>query len=257
MQVKYVPLLPEMQRLYRQPRTMNRFRDYLRTMLDPQGDDVALPPLGAVNPMAREHLLASVEALLDCGADALARGAAEEAASAFADLPLELPVSLVVLDDLHGGWTNRAAYELELRRVSDPRQLSPPQARRCWTSAVLWSSEPPTPQRVVSAASTAVYRAGYVRRHGAARTLRELLTQEGWVLNLAGGDLSALEPEEFAWTQQVVAELAASADPAVLIACLCGDALAATLGHAGLGLAPWAGLRWALHAARTAAAGAR
>lgn len=252
MQVKYVPLLQEMQRLYGQPRTMDRFRDYLRTMLNPQGDDLETPPLVLINPMAREHLLAIVDALVVERADELAAPVAAAAAAEFDDLADELPVSLVVLDDLRGGWTSRASYELMLRRLPDPRQLSAKQARRCWASAVLWSSEPPTIERVAEAVRCAVYRAGYVRRHGGARTLQELLAQEGWVLCRAGSDLPPLDAQAQEWTRTVVAECAACDDPPTLIECLCGDELAATLGYAGQGLAPWAGLRWAQGEARGA-----
>jgi len=40
--------------LHRIPRGMDRFRQYLRVMLNDDGSDVRLPPLGIMNPMGKE-----------------------------------------------------------------------------------------------------------------------------------------------------------------------------------------------------------
>jgi hypothetical protein len=49
-----VPLLQLQRELHRIPRGMDRFRQYLRVMLNDDRSDVRLPPLGIMNPMGKE-----------------------------------------------------------------------------------------------------------------------------------------------------------------------------------------------------------
>ena len=53
MQIDFVPRLEVMRELYARPRGAERFRTYLRTLVNDAGDDVECAPLVALNPMAR------------------------------------------------------------------------------------------------------------------------------------------------------------------------------------------------------------
>ena len=54
--LEYVPLLQLQRDLHQMPLGYDRFREYLRLMLNEKGDDVALPPLVSMNPMGQAHV---------------------------------------------------------------------------------------------------------------------------------------------------------------------------------------------------------
>ena len=246
MNLEYVPLLKLQRELYALPRGMERFREYLRVMLNRTRDDLELPPLALMNPMGREHVTALLDALLALDADGVAEQALAEAAAELADEPGEYKAGLVVVDDLKGGWTNRFASEYLLRFQTGPH------VKRFWVTGVLWSSEPASAGAVRTALLTAVYRTAYVQRHGPARTLRAMLAQEGAILARAGCTSPSLDPDDLAYTREVLAPFLDATDMRTAIECLFGDAAGRTLGFSPRGLSPWAGLALALHDARSA-----
>lgn len=254
MDIEYISLLGELQRLYSQPRSYARFRDYLGTMIDETGDDLAYPPLNFANPMAKEHLLEQVEALIAMNADAIVRDAIEQTLPDRQAIPGHYKASLVVADDLKGGWTNRTHYEYISRRLVPPASLPPKQRGRFWITGILWSSEGPSAARVREAMLQAIYRLIAVETRGEAKTIGALLDQEAWVMAKSGTVLPELDPESAAITRDVItAHRDVSVDDmATTIECLFGDEAAQTLGYAGKCLEHWAGLRLALHQAQPA-----
>lgn len=252
MYIRHVPLLHVQRELQGMPRDMARFRQYLRVMLNEDGSDLEYPPLGLMNPMGREHVTALLDDLLTFDAEGLAARTLAEAEAELVKEPGEFRASLVVVDDLKGGWTNRYACEYGLRRLVPPTELTPRQAKRFWITAVLWSSEEASERRVQEALRTAVYRVAYVQRHGVARTLRDLLAQEGAVMARAGCTGPVLADDEVEYTRTVLAPFLDAEDMRTSIECLFGDEAAASLGFTPRGLSPWAGLALALHDARCA-----
>ena len=253
MQLDYVPLLQIQRDLYGIPRGMERFRTYLRTMINDDGTDLELAPLVAMNPMGKDHVKDLLDALLALGADAIGARAAADASAALADAPGQFRAALVVADDLKGGWTNRFACEYDhrfgpdsLRSRTGPR----PQAR-FWVTGLLWSSEPASVQAAREAIVTVAYRVAYRQRHGPAVTLREMMAQEGHVMAMAGCTGPVLDEDDLAYTREVLSPLLDADDKRTIIECLFGDTAGATLGFTPRGLSPWAGLALALHDARS------
>jgi hypothetical protein len=247
MHLTYVPLLHDQRELYRRPRDLKRFRAYLHMTLDPAAGRVRLPTLG-MNPMAKGHVAAFLDALLALDADAVGAAAAREAEPGLRGVPGSYRVALVVHDD-RGGWTNRFGCEYAERLAAPP---PPGQAYLDWVVGTLWASEPPAAGLVREQVLTALYRVAYTHAHGPARTLRDLLAQEGWVMARAGCGGPALDPEELEYTRQVLEPFLAADDMRTGVECLFGDAAAATLGFTPRGLSPRAGLALALHDARRA-----
>ena len=97
---------------------------------------------------------------------------------------------------------------------------------------------------------TAAHRVAYTQQHGPARTLREMLAQEGQVMALAGCIGPTLDAEDIAYTREVLADFLDADDMRTCIECLFGDAAARMLGFTPRGLSPWAGAALALHDAR-------
>jgi hypothetical protein len=89
-----------------------------------------------------------------------------------------------------------------------------------------------------------------VQRHGPARTLRAMLTQEGSVMARAGCTGPVLDEEDIAYTREVLSPFLDAEDKGTAIECLFGDAAGRILGFTPRGLSPWAGLALALHDAR-------
>jgi hypothetical protein len=258
MKLDYVPLLPVQRELHRIPRDLKvdgmpkRFVEYLRTILNRAGNGVELPPLVAINPMAKDHVTALLDALLALDADDIAARAAAEAAGRVADVPGEFKATLVVIDDWMGAWTSRVSHEFDFRfRSGPPPERLPRWTKHFWITGVLWSSEPASERAVREAMLTAVYRLAYTQRHGPARTLRDMLVQEGQVMAMAGCTAPALDPDDIAYTREVLVPYLDADDMRTCIECLFGDEAGRSLGFAPRGLSPWAGLALALHDAAT------
>ncbi len=243
MRIEYVPLLSVQRELYAIPRGMERFREYLRVLIDPEANDLRLP-LASMNPMGKEHVPALLDAWIALGADRIAADEAARAAARVNDIELSLKLALCIVDDRMGGWTNRYTTELSARFEPEPL------LRRGWICGMLWTSERPSQRSLHEEVASCVFRAAYVSRHGRAHTLRQMLAQEGWVMAVAGCEGPTLSPDDLAYTRDVLKPLLDAADRPTVIAALFGDEAARALGYAPLGLSVRAGLALALHDGR-------
>ena len=97
---------------------------------------------------------------------------------------------------------------------------------------------------------TAAHRVAYMHQHGLARTLREMLAQEGQVMALAGCSGPTLDADDFAYTREALIPYLDAEDMRTCMECLFGDEPGRTLGFTPRGLSPWAGLALALHDSR-------
>ncbi len=122
--------------------------------------------------------------------------------------------------------------------------------KRGWVAGILWTSEAYTPQQVREEVQLCLFRAAYIRRHGYARTLDEMLSQESYAMRMAGSTAPTLDPDDLAYTREVLASYLDKTDMPILIAVLYGDAAARQLGYPPLGLSPRAGLALALDNAK-------
>lgn len=245
----YVPLLKIQRQLYDVADRRERFATYLRTMFNDDGSDLELAPLVMMNPMAKPHVAALLDALIAMDADGAAANAVANVAHVIADLPGDYRAALVIADDLKGGWTNRYACEFQIRFGQPEQPLQGPAhsvRRNSWICGVLWSSEEAATLTAVRPILMAIHRLGYVHRHSRATTLAARLAQEGAVMACAGYEFPEISAEEIAYSRQVIAPFLNEADMATTISCLFGDAAGKTLGFAPLGLSYNAGLAVAL-----------
>jgi hypothetical protein len=247
MHISYIPLLEIQRDLYRMSRDMKRFQQYLRTIVNKEGSDVALPPLVVVNPMAREHVADLMGDYFELNVDEVATEAASKAEAALLHLDGEYNVGLVVCDDWKGGWTNRYATEFMLRCGNSSRTGKRARRRENWLTAALWSSEAASITKVREAVLTAAFRAAYRSEHGPARTIRQMLAQEGHCMSQAGCTSPALDVDELEYTRDVIEPYLEAGDMPTSIACLFGDTAARSLGFPCIGLSERAGLALALH----------
>ena len=250
MNLEFVPLLRLQREIYEIPRGRERFLEYLRVLQNDRRDDIRLPPLVAMNPMAKDHVKTLLDTLLALDADGIAARAVEEASPGLAAIPGDYRVALVLADDAMGGWTNR--YDVEFSHRFESQAI----ARRGWLSGILWTSEEPSAAEARAAVLTSVHRAAYIQAHGASLTLGERLAQEGHAMAAAGCARPALDAEDLTYTREVIAEYRDARDRRTNIECLFGDTAARGLGFTPRGLSPWAGLALALHDAGVSAGSA-
>ncbi len=264
MNLDYVPLVRVMREIQSIPRGQppdfngkRRFRHYLRTIFDYDKKVVKLLPLLFMNPMGKDHVTTLLDAYLAMDADGIGARVVAEVAARLADVPGDFKVGLIVCDDLMGGGTNRYDYEFTFRFGPGPGRSSPIPPKRSrrwhtddWLQGVLWSSESASERAVREAILTVAHRAAYMHQHAPARTLREMLAQEGQVMALAGCSGPTLDAEDIAYTREVLTAYLDADDMRTCIECIFGDAAARTLAFTPRGLSPWAGLALALHDAR-------
>jgi len=241
--LEFVPLLQVQRDLYRLPRGMERFRAYLQTMAGPEAKDLELP-LGAMNPMGKDHVPALLDEYLAFDADELAAHAVVEVDPQLARVPGEFKVALVIADDAMGGWTDRYSSEFKARYGSKPLH------KRGWITGTLWTGEPPSAQATREETLTAVYRAAYIQQHGFAVTLREMMAQEGYAMAMAGCLKPFLDDDEVEYTREMIAPHLDMKDYPLIMTSLFGDIAAASLGYTPLGLSERAGFALALRDAR-------
>ncbi len=264
MNLDYVQLLKPQRDIQGMPHNRERFQHYLRTIWNCYDEDFELIPLMFANPMARDHVTAMLDDLLAMNADQIAADAALEASAQLPNAPGEFKASIVLCDDLKGGWTNRYDYEFKNRvgyidflggdDPQAPLEWKPPKwSKFLWMVGTLWSSECPSEPAVREAMLTAIYRVVVLQKRGAPRTLRDILDQEGEVMAMAGCEGPTLDEDDIAYTREVLAPLLGATDKRTCIECLFGDSAARTLGFTPRGLSPWAGLALALHDARAGA----
>jgi hypothetical protein len=262
MRLDYVALLEIQREIQGMPFGIERFRHYLRTIWNCYDTEFELIPLLAANPMARDHVTALLDELLALGAEQVAADSAAQAAARLSDVPGEWRGAVVVIDDLKGGWTNRYDWEFNLRfgahhfrggvNAAARVEMQPHRwSKFLWAIGALWSSEPPSTRCVREAMLTAVYRIAYTHQHGSARTLRDMLAQEGQVMAISACSGPVLDDDDIAYTREVIAPHLDAVDKRTCIECLFGDSAGRTLGFTPRGLSPWAGLALALHDART------
>ena len=243
MELEFVPLLGIQRDLYRLPRGRERFEAYLRTMVDSRTGDLALP-LVDMNPMGKEHLPPLLDRLLELDAEAVGAAATAAAQPATADVTGAFRVGLVVSDDARGGWTDRCCNELG-HRFDDGALY-----KRGWIVGLLWTSETPSKTGVRHEVLTCIHRLAHIRRRGPATTIAAMLEQEGEAMAAAGCDEPALDPDDLAYTREIIEPWLAASDRPTVVACLYGDEAARRLGYRPLGFSPRAGLALALAAAR-------
>lgn len=243
MKLAYVPLLQIQRDLYKLPRGFERFQEYLRTMIDEGSGDLKFP-LPALNPMGKDHVPAFLDHLLEIDADARGQEAVVTAQLLLRSDPGEYQVCLVVSDDLLGGWTNRYTSEFDYRF----RQRA--YYKRGWIAALLWTSESYSAELVRQEVLACLFRAAYIQLHGEARTLGEMLRQEGTVMLQSGAAAPELDADDLEYTREVMVPYLERSDQPTQITALFGDPAARELGYQPLGLSHRAGLALALADAR-------
>ena len=235
MPLEYIPLLEKQLELYQVPLDQERFQAYLKVVVgDASGHDIELAPLAWINPMAKAHALEQVKALLDLGAEDVAKKAMQEAQTRLS-IQDDFRVSTVLLDDLKGGWTNR--YLNEARDYFKPLEGL---KKFAWIIVPCWTADRPSLEFIRQVVKMYIYRASYVLSYGNPTTLQDVLRQEGLAMQFADVE-QWLESDDLEYSKEVIKPYLQSEHYPTQFACLFGDEAAKVVGYPALGLSKRAG----------------
>jgi hypothetical protein len=240
--LSYVPLLQTQLEVYQVPLGLERFKAYIKTILNKNSDDIELAPLSAMNPMAKDHAKVYLEQLLELQVDSRAAKAVTDFAKNNQTLKQhDIRVSLVVCDDAKGGWTNRYlndfTYAFEFDKLSF--------LKRPWLMVPCWTGEEPSSEKIYSDTFTYLHRLAYIFEHGQAKTLAQMMQQEGFALSQANVK-QWLSEDDLECSREVIKPWLESQEKPVQAACLYGDEAAKSVGYEPLGLSHKAGFAVAL-----------
>jgi hypothetical protein len=219
---------------------MERFSEYLHTMLNDRGDDVELMPLLTMNPMGREHVAERLDEWIGLGAEQVAAQAVAEAAGLTPPIDMKFKHGLVVADDVRGGWTNRYTTEAVRFQTATKDIL-----KRPWMGTILWASQMPNLEHLRREVMTTVFRTEYMLNHEMPKTLRDVMAQEGYAMAMAGMS-PHLDADDINYTCEVLQPYMESISYPVIFAAMYGDTAARLLGYEPLGLSERAGFALAV-----------
>jgi hypothetical protein len=248
MRLRLHPILRELRALYRVEGVMPRFRAYTELMTaGPQSGQKQFLPLGAFSPMGqRQAEVLDALLALDAEGEAAREGVRIEAE--LADMPHVFRVLLVVVDQPGNGWTQRWLTDAEWRfqgKYDGLPQSAPAVGFDRWVTVQLWPDEAPGLDAVRREVRASVWRAAWQARHSLPLTLRQMLAQEGGAARFVG-EAQPLDPDELAYTGEILTPLRDSDHWPSCFAALYGDEAARAAGFPPLGLSHRAGFALAL-----------
>ncbi len=176
MRFELIPIIDKMVELYEQPRTFERFEEYLNTLQGGIKGHLALP-ISGFNPMAKAHLLDKLAELKKLEAELVIERALKDLNNSHLQTHSDknFKVLINLSDDLQGGWTNRFASDYDSRfRINGLFS-------RHFCTPIFWSSESYTQQLIVERTLEYVFRTIYWLTKPRPMTLKEHLAQEVFV----------------------------------------------------------------------------
>ena len=230
--VTVAPTLESMAEIYQLSRSGGaksaRFSEYVRRAGREWG-------LAGYNPMAGGHALDAVQQLAAFDAESLAR---ESARVVVERCEFDGDVTLAIVVASPGMWTDRVATEVR-HRTSASRRAG-------HGEILLWTGDALGAALVHREAMAETVRVMWTTLHGAADTLGAVLAREGLAYALASNPYGPSSPLDDARVAEGLAVLGDTRTLGDVVAVLFGDVVATCLGYTTLGLAEYAGYRWAI-----------
>jgi len=196
MSFQLLPTIDLMLDLYAQPRSFERFQQYLNALQGDTRGDLAVPIQG-FNPMAKEHVVEKLTALKDLGAEPLMHEALNDLNRYLKNDPRAdtFQVALNLADDWKGGWTNR--YTTDYDSKFNFRGIF----HRRFCTPFFWTSEPYSAQMIRQRTLEYAFRSLRWLDHPAPQTLGEHIAQERFAAGQTAAVLKnsppSFEPDTF------------------------------------------------------------
>ena len=233
MSFQLIPIVDRMLELYAQPRSPQRFQEYLAMLREsPKGDMVL--PIAAYNPMAKDQVVAKLRELRAIDAEALIEETLEEINSKIADelKGASIGVVLNMADDLLGGWTNHYTTDY------DSKFKLHAIASRNFCTPFFWTSEQYSPELIRLRTCEYAYRTLYWYQQGLTRprSLQDHLEQEIFVASCCQAVTENKSADDLAVLQQFYQTHQQSEDYSLIFNFFYGDVASHSLGFKTHGL---------------------
>jgi hypothetical protein len=182
MKFTLLPTIDIMLDLYQQPRGLERFQAYLKTLQGNTQGDLALP-IGGFNPMAKEHIIEKLTQLKQLDTELIVENILNDLNQKFAqqNANRHFKVALNVSDDLKGGWTNRFASDYDSKFGFSGL------INRDFCTPIFWTSEDFTQAKISQRTLEYALRTIYWLTTPKPKTLKEHLAQEIFVASESQG----------------------------------------------------------------------
>lgn len=241
MNVTFIPTLAVLRELYEQPRSIDRFWNYIDTMIgtNAAGKQDVILPITAANPMGKDNCLAAVNALIAIDAEGVAARAAEAAAARLTECDQQVKAYVTLIDDVGGMWSQKETLEFDGRYGSD--FLLRANSSRHLAGVGCYTSETYSAGQIHTNMLAALQRYAVFSTRGRPKTLRAMLAFDRETARFCGATEPALDPEDLEYTRAVLAPLLDRDDYPTCFAAMMGDAAAISQGYPPLGLSPRAG----------------
>lgn len=163
--------------LYQNPRTVERFQEYITTLQGNTKGDLTIP-ISGYNPMAKAHISLKLNELKDLQAEQIISLLTLE--FSFLRPDLDLKVALNLLDDTEGGWTNRFTSDYQGKFMINAL------VERNFCIPIFWASEDYTAQLIKIRVQEYLWRTAYWKDNGRVRSLEQHVAMERFVAGQTG-----------------------------------------------------------------------
>lgn len=238
MNFRLVPILDQMEDLYRLPRTGQRFSAYL-SMLQGETKDDMIMPIAGYNPMGKDHVLEQLLALKNLGAEKIAATQLEDINAKIRHSGRhEISVVLNLADDIGGAWTDPYATD-----YSSKFELTA-LIKRNFCTPHFWTSEDFTQELIGTRTTEYVYRTYFQISHQRPKSLYDYVEQEIFVQTKIGTDESMLQ-HDFSDIAEFYHRHMQSEAYHVIFNFFYGDEASTSLGYATHGRSAYEGFAFA------------
>lgn len=168
-----VPILNKMRELYRLPRDLNRFEEFLNTLVESSDSDIQIPIIG-YNPMAKEHILDRLQELISMNAEKTASEALVKLNKKYISVHSDqkFQVFIILSDDMSGHWPDRNSSDYDSKfRVR-------PLIKRHFCTPFFWCSEKFDSDMIQTRITEYAERTYYLLDHPDPETLEEHIQME-------------------------------------------------------------------------------
>ncbi len=170
-------ILKEINQLYLQPATLDRFNEYINKLQGNTKGDMTLPIAG-FNPMAKQHMLDKIGELEVLQAEKIMEEAIHEFNKGLGEeSDRRISVVLNIADDLAGAWTNFYTTDFDSKFKLNAF------VTRGFCVPYFWTSESYTADLIRQRTTAYLSRTLYWIKHGKPLKLRDYFEQELYVAN--------------------------------------------------------------------------
>lgn len=176
MKFEIYPIINTMLDLYEKPRTVERFKEYLKTLQGSSKGDLVVP-ISGFNPMAKEHVSQKLKELQNLNAEAILLDVLTEINKDIKNFNgnATFKVALNLADDKKGGWTNKHTTDYDSKFKINAL------IERGFCTPYFWTSELFSIETITQRIREYVYRTLFWIQNGKIKTLKDHLNQERFV----------------------------------------------------------------------------